>query len=145
MLTSLAPLLLGAGPASHQEASLDWLAGAWCTTPEPSAHTCERWSRMDHDMMLGTVQTVRGGRTIEWEFLRIEQGGDTMVYHASVKGRPAVAFRAVVLGPDAATFENPAHDYPQRIRYRREGAVLKAAVSKIDGSDEQRWEYRLAE
>jgi hypothetical protein len=39
-------------------------------------------------------------------------------------------------------FANPAHDYPQRIKYWRDGATLKAEVSLIDGSDAMQWSYR---
>jgi hypothetical protein len=39
------------------------------------------------------------------------------------------------------TFVNAAHDYPQRIRYWRDGRDLMAEVSLADGSKAQRWRY----
>jgi hypothetical protein len=39
-------------------------------------------------------------------------------------------------------FANPAHDYPQRIRYWLEGNALNAEISRIDGSKTVRWTYR---
>ena len=42
------------------------------------------------------------------------------------------------------TFTNPAHDYPQRISYRRDGEELVAEVSLLDGSEANRWRYRRA-
>jgi hypothetical protein len=41
-------------------------------------------------------------------------------------------------------FANPAHDYPQRIRYWREGRLLMAETSKMDGSETQSWTYSPA-
>jgi len=38
-------------------------------------------------------------------------------------------------------FENRDHDYPQRIRYWREGEVLMAEISLADGSKPMRWRY----
>ena len=43
---------------------------------------------------------------------------------------------------EAVEFANPAHDYPQRIRYWRQGKLLMAEVSKMDGSKALRWNYR---
>ena len=142
MLTMLMPALLAAAPV--QAGPLDWMAGAWCSVPDQFGYDCERWSKMDHGMMLGTMQGVRRGKTTDWEFLRVEMDGTTPVFYASVKGTPAVAFRAVKVEPNAVTFENPKHDYPQRVRYWREGDTLKAAISLLNGENEMNWEYKRA-
>ena len=39
------------------------------------------------------------------------------------------------------TFVNETHDYPQRIRYWREGMALNAETSLMDGSSAERWSY----
>ena len=39
-------------------------------------------------------------------------------------------------------FANPQHDYPQRIRYWRDGMDLNAEISTMDGSQAVRWHYR---
>jgi hypothetical protein len=38
-------------------------------------------------------------------------------------------------------FANPAHDFPQRIRYWREGDTLNAEIALIDGGRAFRWSY----
>jgi hypothetical protein len=38
-------------------------------------------------------------------------------------------------------FANRGHDYPQRVRYWREGPALKARISRMDGSDAAEWSY----
>jgi hypothetical protein len=35
-----------------------------------------------------------------------------------------------------------AHDYPQRIAYVRDGDMLTATISAIDGSKAMRWTFR---
>jgi hypothetical protein len=40
-------------------------------------------------------------------------------------------------------FENAAHNDPQRIRYWREGDVLKAEISAIDGSMAKRCQWKM--
>ena len=45
-------------------------------------------------------------------------------------------------GDEAIEFANPANDYPQRIRYWRQGKLLMAEISQIDGSKAVRWNYR---
>jgi hypothetical protein len=48
-------------------------------------------------------------------------------------------------GIGEAVFENPTHDYPQRISYRMEGETLVATTSLMDGSQAQNWRYRRME
>jgi hypothetical protein len=40
------------------------------------------------------------------------------------------------------TFENPAHDYPQRVSYTRIDNALTATISRIDGTDPITFSYR---
>jgi hypothetical protein len=81
----------------------------------------------------------------EFEFLRIAAGPDGVpVYWASPDGRPPVAFRLSQSGPGRVVFDNPQHDYPQRIAYQRSDGGLVATVSALDGSHAMRWRYRLA-
>ena len=53
-----------------------------------------------------------------------------------------MAFALAEHGAAHATFENAAHDYPQRITYARDGETLTATISLIDGSKAMRWTYK---
>ena len=92
--------------------------------------------------MLGTSQTTRDGKTADFEFMRIEVGDAGAVFHGSPRGAPAVAFRESAREANGITFVNAAHDYPQRIRYWRQGRELHAEISLADGSKVGRWVYR---
>jgi hypothetical protein len=93
--------------------------------------------------MLGTSRTLAGGALREYEFLRLQDGADGVpVYWGAPNGVTPVGFRLTEAGPSRATFDNPDHDYPQRIRYRREGDALVATISAIDDSRAMSWTYR---
>ncbi len=91
--------------------------------------------------MLGTSQTVKNGRTAGFEYLRVAIDGGVPVYFAQPGGGPAVAFRASGGRGQAITFLNAGHDYPQRIRYWRDGDALNAEIAMADGSNAMRWRY----
>lgn len=71
--------------------------------------------------MLGASRTVRAGRTIAHEFMQIrevEAGG--LVYIAHPSGQREMPFPLLRLSAAEVVFENPGHDFPQRISYRLE-------------------------
>lgn len=129
---------IGCGPVTA--APLDWLVGDWCTEGG-RAQTCEHWAPARKGRMHGGSQAIRAGKIVEREvtIIRITRSGT--VYNASPDGAPFVAFRQVARDGNRVTFENRAHDYPQRIRYWREGADLMAEISLADGSKPIRWHY----
>ena len=71
--------------------------------------------------MLGVGRTVNGNTLVEYEQLRIYRSGDTLVYAASPSRQAPSEFRARPPYTGEIVFENPAHDFPQRIRYKRLG------------------------
>lgn len=128
--------------------ALAWLAGTWISAEESGPQTVEHWLAPAGGMMLGANRTVHEGRAVFFEFLRIEATQEGIVYFASPKGRsPATAFTLVDLHEDVATFENAAHDFPQRIEYRRAGGRLTMTVSgTVDGQHKSsRWQMRRAD
>ncbi|WP_152997887.1 DUF6265 family protein [Sphingomonas sp. HT-1] len=137
--------LLLAAPAQAQETDpLAWLTGYWCTAGDGGSQTCEQWAPTRGGVKLATAQTVRGGKSGFVEFLSISVDGQAVALEVlSPGGGPAGTFRAVRHAPQGVTFENPAHDYPQRIHYWREGDILHAEIMKLDGSKPSRWDYRL--
>ena len=93
-------------------------------------------------MLIGYSRSGRGETVREFEFLRIQAGADgALAYWASPGGRAPVAFRLVSASGTEAVFENPQHDFPQRIRYVRAGDRLTATISAIDGSNAMSWNY----
>jgi hypothetical protein len=127
-------------PPSAAVADLGWMSGHWVTA---DGATEEDWMAPRGGVMLGAGRSFTGDALREYEFLRVQAGADGVpVFWALYNGAPQVAFRLTRSGPDSATFDNPAHDYPQRFHYRREGATLIATISAIDGSNATSWTFR---
>ena len=116
--------------------SLAFMGGHWCGTDD-GAQVEEFWLPPRGGELHGLSRTVRDGRVVGFEFLRIALQDGVPVYLAQPHGRAPVAFKRVASGAQWARFENQAHDFPQRIEYRREGAAVHATVSGpgSDGTD----------
>lgn len=90
-------------------------------------------------------------RVSEWELMRIEldaQNGEgpriRMGFFAAPQGRGWTTF---AWSPDPArgvSFFNAANDYPQHIRYWREGKLLNAEISSLNGDNAKRWSFAPA-
>ena len=139
-----APLMAQAAPAPTVS-DLGWMTGRW-EAGDGGRWTEESWTVPRAGTMFGVSRSGSGDRLRDYEFIRLQAGADGVVaYNASPGGRPAVAFRLVARDGTSATFENPRHDYPQRIAYRRDGGTMVATISAIDGSNPMRWTFRKLE
>ena len=87
-------------------------------------------------IILGIGRTVKSGKAVDFRFMRIEQQGADMFYVARPKeNKEDTSFMLVKWGVNAATFENPAHDFPQRIIYRLQpdGSLFARIEGKLQG------------
>jgi len=122
---TLALPVMGDDNASAQP--LDWMAGHWCT--DSGAKSVEEtWLPPRGDVLVGLGRTYTANRTVGFEFLRIATVEGVQTYIAQPGGRPPTHFARTDGGENWVRFENPEHDFPQRIEYRREGDRLQAAV-----------------
>jgi flagellar basal body rod protein FlgF len=82
--------------------------------------------------MLGMGRTVRGGKTTEYEYLQIRDDSGRLVYDARPSGQAQAIFPLLTLNGNEVVFENSAHDFPQRVIYRRgaDGSVS----ARIEGT-----------
>ena len=123
-----------------------WLTGSWVMVDDDDSSE-EHWTRPGGGTMLGLNRTIVRGRTVAWEFLRIESTPDGIVYLASPGGRnPATPFGLIDSGARRATFENPDHDFPQRIIYERRGNELRVRIEGVENDQprSQEWAWRLS-
>ena len=111
-------------------ARLRWLAGCW-EMKNGHSTTIEMWMPPAGGMMLGASRTVAGDRVVEFEQVRLTLNGERLVYTAIPSGQSEAEFTATSLTDRGFTVENPAHDFPQRIIYRRQGA--DSLVARIEG------------
>jgi hypothetical protein len=108
---------------------LAWLAGTWSGGEGPVRFE-ERWTPAGGGVMLAVSRTLKGDRLVAFEFLRIVERDGSLVYIAQPNGRPPTEFMMTAITADSVTFENPAHDFPKKIRYtKRADGSLEATVS----------------
>jgi Domain of unknown function (DUF6265) len=123
---------------------LAWMAGNWTGT-QNGVEMEEYWQAPKGNTMLGLHRDVAGGRTLLFEFLRIEATADGITYWASPRGRAATPFALIELKGKRVVFENAKHDFPQRIIYwvSDDGALHAKIEGKLKGkpaSEEWTWQ-----
>ncbi len=127
----LAAAVLAAGEPAKADgvAGLGWLAGAWIET-KPGVTTRESW-RVADGRLVGISETVRAGKPPSVERMTITDEPAGLTFTATLPGQPPTPFVRLPGPPGQAVFENRAHDFPQRVTYRRCGEDLCA---RIDGT-----------
>jgi len=137
-----------AKPAARQRAratiaDVAWLAGDW-QGGSGAVTVEERWTAPAGGAMLAVSRTIKGGRMVAFEFLRLIERDGGLVYIAQPNGRPPTEFASTQISAGSATFENPAHDFPKVIRYtKRADGSLEARVSD-GGQRGETFVFRLA-
>lgn len=124
----------GAGCASSQSvdvAKLEWLVGTWSRTqmnPGKSGH--ERWEKVSENELRGWGVSFNGPDTSYVEKLRIyiENGNTYYVADVPENSQP-VPFKITVVSEVGFVCENPSHDFPKRIEYKRKEAGMTAVIS----------------
>jgi hypothetical protein len=127
----LVALLGGAGNvAAAADAALPaWMTGTWCSNAN-AQRIEEVWLAPAGGLMLGMSRTVAANhKRLQFEFLRVELRDGVPTYLAQPQGAAAVAFKLTQSSDSSARFENTAHDFPQRIEYRRIGNALHAEIA----------------
>ena len=110
-----------AGPRGIED--LQWLVGTW--KRESSQGTVfERWTAVSARTLEGESWRVGadGERRHGESMLLAELGGEIFYLPKPAENPYPVAFKRVRLEEGEAVFENPAHDFPQRIGYLRRSA-----------------------
>jgi hypothetical protein len=118
-------------------ADLGWMAGSWAGN-EGKTQMDEHWTAPKGGAMLGLHRDVVGGKMVSFEFLRIEETPGGLAYLSMPQGRPVTAFPLAKLEGKRVVFENPTHDFPQRIIYWLEADGSLAA--RIEGTQEGKGE-----
>jgi hypothetical protein len=127
-------LLANFTPQTTSIADVSWIAGDWQTAPGGRRQIEEHWTAVAGGTMMGMSRTVAGDKTVEFEYLRIEQRAEGIYYVAHPKARcPATDFKLTKSSPTEAVFENPQHDFPKRIIYRKTGD--DSLTANIDGGE----------
>jgi hypothetical protein len=119
MLAALLLLAIACPAAADPEKSiarLGWLEGHWSGGTN-GARSEEIWTSPEGGALIGLHKDIRDGKVTSFEFLRIAARGDSVCYFASPRGASTTVFCLAEIGERRVVFENPEHDFPQRILY----------------------------
>ena len=137
----LIPVLASGGETA--QSGLNWLAGCWVTADKSSQ---EVWVVEGDNSLIGFAVVLGVEEVVFYEVLSIKQDADSLwTYSAHPSGQALTSFIAVETGESSVVFSNPNHDYPQEIRYRRDGSRLYATISLGGGANPKSFDKTACE
>jgi len=112
---------------------LEWISGCW-VLDDGKERTEETWMKPAGKSMVGMSRTVAGGKTVHTEHVQIREANGQIAYIVALgMGAKPTVFKLIKSSDTEAVFENPEHDFPQRIIYRREST--EALFARIEGAE----------
>jgi hypothetical protein len=121
-------------------AAVGWLQGCWQMNAGDRVVE-EQWMAPRGGVMLSTGRTVRGTTLVEYEWVLLREKDGTLEYEAHPSGQASAVFTAKSTTESEVVFENLAHDFPQRVGYRRSGDSLLAWIEGNAGGKVRRVEF----
>ncbi|HEX6125392.1 MAG TPA: DUF6265 family protein [Pyrinomonadaceae bacterium] len=123
-------LTTSAQAAKPPMADLGWLGGCWeMSVPDKQLLITEQWMKPAGGMMIGAGRTVKAGKVVDYEFLRIVEETDGVYYVAKpTANKDETRFKLLRSTVSEVVFENPDHDFPQRVIYKLSGTRLNARI-----------------
>lgn len=111
-------------------ADLDGMAGCWEQKNDAKKLLItEMWMKPAGTSIVGMGRTVRNGKTVDWEFMRIEQRQDDIYFVAHPKANSEeTPFKLIRSTLNEFVFENKAHDFPQRVIYKLNGTMMTGRI-----------------
>ena len=132
-LATLGIVRLGAAAAEEPAriGQVAWLSGCWV---QQTGQTMveEHWAPPRGGTMLSVGRTTRADKLVEYEFVVLREQDSRLGYEAHPSGQPVATFLSIQIGEEVVVFEDPAHDFPQRVGYRKAGP--DALNTWIEGS-----------
>ena len=133
ILAALFPLAPDSGQSAAGLQKVEWLTGCW-EMASGGRTVEEHWLPPRGGTMINVGRTVREGKTIEHELVIIRPQDGRLAYEAHPSGQAPAVFLSRELTDSLVVFENPAHDFPQRVAYERRGS--DSALAWIEGTRE---------
>ena len=81
--------------------------------------------------MIGSSRTIRGDSLFEFEQIVLRERGGQLLYEARPSRQATTTFTSTAVDDTSLVFENPQHDFPQKVGYQRRGA--DSLVAFIEG------------
>src|SRR6185436_19304882 len=92
----------------------------------------EQWMAPPGTSILGIGRTVKEGKTIGWEYMRIEERTDGVYFVSRPhENTDETAFKLIESKNGRFVFENKEHDFPQRVIYTTRRSSLKGRIEGL--------------
>jgi hypothetical protein len=117
-----------------------WLQGCW-TLESAQRLVEESWMAPRGGSMIGVSRTIRDGKLVDYELIVLREQGGRLAYHAHPSGQPSTVFLSTNVTGSGAVFENPEHDFPQKVGYQRNGDALTAWIEGTANGRARRVEF----
>ncbi|GAA4307313.1 hypothetical protein GCM10023149_00830 [Mucilaginibacter gynuensis] len=118
----------------NQLSPAEWLIGKW-QNKTTRGTVSETWLKVNDSTFTGKSYFLRGADTLSTETIRLEQRNAKLYYVPTVNnqnGGLPVKFAATAITPTQMIFENPEHDFPQKITYTQ--ITRDSLVAEISGT-----------
>lgn len=113
-----------------------WIAGSW-KLEAGGTHVEEHWTTADGGLMVGMGKTITSKGRVQFEFIRIMEVDGKVAYVAMPQAKPATIFTLKSTTDQRIVFENPEHDFPQRIIYwLADGKLCARTEGTVNGREE---------
>ena len=110
----------------------DWLIGTWENNSQDGVLT-ENWQKVNDRTFSATSYFIKNDDTLHSEKITLSQHSEMLMYSATVNGQnndKAIDFGSTTTTENKLVFENPSHDYPQKITYTKNANnTLTAEIS----------------
>lgn len=114
----------------------EWLIGSWENETDQGILS-ENWEKTNDSLFHGQSYFIKKKDTLHSESVELSQNGEELIYSPTVKGQNndlPVAFKLTSATAKQLIFENPAHDFPQKITYRM--ITADSLVAEISGNQQ---------
>jgi hypothetical protein len=141
----MAAVLMAAGERRGLD-QLEWMLGVW-QMETPKVKVEETWRKLGDRTFEGdsVTRSKVDGKILARESIILAEMGGEIFYIARPSQNPyPVGFRLVRLQAGAAAFENPQHDFPQKITYsRNQDGSLDASVEGLQNGKTKRISFHF--
>ena len=130
-------LLLISSTAAAQRVTklsdLGWMSGCWELNDEKRGMLIsEMWMKPSGNAMMGVGRTIKSGKLVDFEFLRIVEDANGIAYISRPsENKEDTSFKMIRSSTGEVVFENAAHDFPQRIIYKGSGEKMTARIEGL--------------
>lgn len=110
-----------------------WLLGNW-ENNSADGNLSETWKKVNDSTFQAKSYFIKEKDTLHFEAITLQQKGEELTYSATVQGQnndKPVSFKLTTSTEKQMVFENPKHDYPQKISYTQ--ITPDSLVAKISG------------